>query len=103
MRKQVQMWLGHHSPAFTLATYVHLLPDNLPDPRFFDALTATHATTVPAGALSSYGRCRSRLALTLTGSRTLRDDRAIRNTLAGGEETNGELHRSLRTAIRVRA
>ena len=22
--KQVQMWLGHHSPAFTLATYVHL-------------------------------------------------------------------------------
>jgi integrase len=28
--KQVQMWLGHHSPAFTLATYVHLLPDDLP-------------------------------------------------------------------------
>jgi hypothetical protein len=24
--------LGHHSPAFTLATYVHLLPDDLPDP-----------------------------------------------------------------------
>lgn len=23
---QVQRWLGHHSPAFTLATYVHLLP-----------------------------------------------------------------------------
>jgi integrase len=30
--KQVQVWLGHHSPAFTLATYVHLLPDDLPDP-----------------------------------------------------------------------
>jgi len=29
---QVQLWLGHHSPAFTLATYVHLLPDDLPDP-----------------------------------------------------------------------
>jgi integrase len=28
--KQVQLWLGHHSPAFTLATYVHLLPDDLP-------------------------------------------------------------------------
>jgi hypothetical protein len=28
---QVQLWLGHHSPAFTLATYVHLLPDDLPD------------------------------------------------------------------------
>src|SRR5262249_44125976 len=24
--KQVQMWLGHHSPAFTLATDVHLSP-----------------------------------------------------------------------------
>lgn len=32
--KQVQMVLGHHSPAFTLATYVHLIPDDLPEPRF---------------------------------------------------------------------
>jgi hypothetical protein len=32
------MWLGHHSPAFTLATYVHLLPDDLPDPAFLDAI-----------------------------------------------------------------
>jgi integrase len=30
--KQVQMVLGHHSPAFTLATYVHLIPDDLPAP-----------------------------------------------------------------------
>jgi integrase len=37
--KQVQMWLGHHSPAFTLATYVHLLPDDLPEPCFLDRLT----------------------------------------------------------------
>jgi integrase len=37
--KQVQMWLGHHSPAFTLATYVHLLPDDLPSPDFLDGLT----------------------------------------------------------------
>jgi hypothetical protein len=36
--KQVQMWLGHHSPAFTLATYVHLLPDDLPDPKFLDEI-----------------------------------------------------------------
>jgi integrase len=28
---QVQMWLGHHSPAFTQAVYVHLLSSNLPD------------------------------------------------------------------------
>ena len=32
--KQVQMVLGHHSPAFTLATYVHLIPDDLPEPVF---------------------------------------------------------------------
>jgi integrase len=30
--KQVQVWLGHHSPAFTLERYVHLLPADLPDP-----------------------------------------------------------------------
>jgi integrase len=34
---QVQRWLGHHSAAFTLATYVHLLDDNLGEPL---ALTA---------------------------------------------------------------
>jgi integrase len=32
--KQVQMMLGHHSPAFTLSTYVHLIPDDLPEPNF---------------------------------------------------------------------
>lgn len=32
--KQVQIVLGHHSPAFTLATYVHLIPDDLPEPVF---------------------------------------------------------------------
>ena len=35
--KQVQVWLGHHSPAFTLATYVHLLSDDLPDADLFEA------------------------------------------------------------------
>jgi integrase len=29
---QVQRWLGHHSPAFTLATYVHLLDGDLGPP-----------------------------------------------------------------------
>jgi hypothetical protein len=40
----VQMWLGHHSPAFTLAVYVHLLTDDLPDPDFLDALTQRRDT-----------------------------------------------------------
>jgi integrase len=29
--KAVQIALGHHSPAFTLATYVHLIDDDLPE------------------------------------------------------------------------
>ncbi len=29
---QVQRWLGHHSPSFTLDTYVHLLPGDAPEP-----------------------------------------------------------------------
>jgi integrase len=37
--KQVQYWLGHHSPAFTLAVYVHLLPEDAADPAFLDAVT----------------------------------------------------------------
>src|SRR5207248_11513181 len=40
--KQVQVWLGHHSPAFTLATYVHLIADDLPDATFLDTITAPH-------------------------------------------------------------
>ena len=30
--KQVQRWLGHHSPSFTLDTYVHLLDERLLEP-----------------------------------------------------------------------
>jgi hypothetical protein len=32
--KQAQVWLGHHSPAFTLAVYVHLISDDLPESVF---------------------------------------------------------------------
>jgi len=39
--KQVQVWLGHHSPAFTLATYVHFLADDLPDASFLDDVTGS--------------------------------------------------------------
>jgi integrase len=34
--KQVQVFLGHHSPAFTLATYIDLLEDDMPEPTFLD-------------------------------------------------------------------
>jgi hypothetical protein len=31
---QVQKFLGHSDPGFTLRTYVHLLDDDLPEPDF---------------------------------------------------------------------
>src|SRR5580765_3956874 len=42
---QVQRWLGHHKPSFTLDTYVHLLDEDVPEPDFFDQL----AGAAPAG------------------------------------------------------
>ena len=81
--KQVQMWLGHHSPAFTLATYVHLLPDDLPDAGFLDTLTgpgrreaelARDQDTLATDRASSLGTQRSCLAFLLL-ARSRRDDR----------------------------
>ena len=36
--KQVQEWLGHHDPGFTLRTYVHLVDGGLGDADFLDEL-----------------------------------------------------------------
>lgn len=35
---QVQRWLGHHSPSFTLSVYVHLIPSDLPSADGFDRI-----------------------------------------------------------------
>ena len=58
--KQVQMWLGHSDPGFTLRTYVHLIDDGLGDADFLDAAkwatpratwaTGTQAKPEPAKA-----------------------------------------------------
>jgi integrase len=42
---QVQRWLGHHSPSFTLDTYVHLLDGNLGAPLMPAAAPALRAAT----------------------------------------------------------
>ena len=34
--KQIQEWLGHHDPGFTLSTYVHLIDQGLGDAAFLD-------------------------------------------------------------------
>jgi integrase len=39
---QVQRWLGHHSAAFTLATYVHLLDGELGEPLALEALLSAN-------------------------------------------------------------
>lgn len=41
---QVQRWLGHHSPAFTLSVYVHLLDGDLGEPIALPAPRVTHVT-----------------------------------------------------------
>jgi integrase len=43
---QVQRWLGHHSPAFTLSTYVHLLDGDVGQP--LDLAAVLGANTVQA-------------------------------------------------------
>jgi integrase len=44
---QVQRWLGHHSPAFTLDTYVHLLDDDLGGPLLSGAKSASKVPAQP--------------------------------------------------------
>jgi integrase len=41
--KQIQEWLGHHDPGFTLSTYVHLIDRGLGDADFLDEVTAVAA------------------------------------------------------------
>jgi integrase len=56
---QVQRFLGHHSPAFTLAVYVHLLPDDLPEPTFLDGFVTSgddvERATAPSLPVASGG------------------------------------------------
>jgi integrase len=44
---QVQRWLGHHKPSFTLDVYVHLLEEDMPDPSFLDEVGNTWAPRGP--------------------------------------------------------
>jgi integrase len=39
--KQVQEWLGHADPAFTLRTYVHLMDEGVGDADFLDEAVQT--------------------------------------------------------------
>jgi integrase len=50
--KQVQTWLRHADPGFTLRTYVHLMDEGLGSAEFLDAATAT-----PGDARASDAAC----------------------------------------------
>ncbi|HEY7629301.1 MAG TPA: tyrosine-type recombinase/integrase, partial [Thermoleophilaceae bacterium] len=67
---QVQRWLGHHSPSFTLDTYVHLLDRDLgepltPIPGATDALRRVNArsTQRPKTAVNAGNAIGAELAL----------------------------------------
>lgn len=49
--KQVQVWLGHADPGFTLKTYIHLIDDGVGDAAFLDDMVHTdtphHEPSVP--------------------------------------------------------
>jgi len=53
--KQVQEWLGHADPGFTLRTYVHLMDDGLGSADFLDAAVRGNrgATEGPQTAASA--------------------------------------------------
>ena len=50
---QVQRWLGHHSPAFTLATYVHLLDGDIGAPLALAAVTGANRVRTDATPLDA--------------------------------------------------
>lgn len=47
---QVQRWLGHHSPAFTLATYVHLLDGDIGEPLDLESANRVQTDPTPLDA-----------------------------------------------------
>lgn len=50
---QVQRWLGHHSPNFTLSIYVHLLDDDLGEPLALPTGNDVAETQAPGVAVGS--------------------------------------------------
>ena len=49
--RQVQRWLGHHSPSFTLDTYVHLLDEGIGEGLALDVeLSSPTKPCLPATA-----------------------------------------------------
>jgi hypothetical protein len=53
---QVQRWLGHHSAAFTLSTYVHLLHENLGVALSLDEELAEAGATLGATSPAKAGQ-----------------------------------------------
>jgi integrase len=54
--KQVQEWLGHADPGFTLRTYVHLLDEGLGGADFFDEVLRTRKSLGPCRVPDGWSR-----------------------------------------------
>jgi hypothetical protein len=76
----------HHSPAFTLATYVHLLADDLPDAGFLDKLALAPAAGAPSPSASPGGR-RDDLARSAGRGRVPPLRRAVLDVVSGEHQS----------------
>jgi hypothetical protein len=62
--KQVQEWLGHATPSFTLETYVHLMDEGIGDASFMDrAVGNGWATQQPEAAATEMGAAKPEMAV----------------------------------------
>jgi hypothetical protein len=46
--KQVQAWLGHADPGFTLKTYIHLMDSGVGSPDFLDEAASVNQSAAAA-------------------------------------------------------
>ena len=62
--KQVQGWLGHADPSYTLRTYVHLMDEGIGDASFMDAVV-TPVQPIPRRSprLDQSGRVGTRICV----------------------------------------
>jgi hypothetical protein len=69
--KRVQEWLGHHSAAFTLDIYGHLMPDDHEASlRQVEAIFATALRSAPDGPVTAQPGEEARLERVLAGQIT---------------------------------
>lgn len=67
--KQVQEWLGHADPGFTLRTYVHLMDEGVGDAEFLDVAVTADPAQVNAGSTPGQQHARKQVETPETSER----------------------------------